>query len=159
MRKLAGLVVSVIVALVEHWLGETITVAVLSCCMLIFAGIVWRRASLLMAAPRANNCTKSYEIEGRLDNYVTIMAALAPIVQANDAATLVQLAPLLPIAQAGNAAFLSLLTQLPSQTASNSFITNSNSALTAGDEAAINGLVTAVNNLQSHLKSNNFEAP
>lgn len=150
LRDWAGAAVTIGTATVEHWLGETVAVAALTAVVVIFGGIVWRRVSMLMAAPRANNCTKAYDVENRLVNYMTIMAPLAPIVNANEFSTT-------------NAAFLAALSKLPSQTDSNSNLSTStpggaNAAWYSDVASCLNGVVDALNNLQSNLKSKDFEA-
>lgn len=83
LRDWLGTIVAVATAGVEHWLGETAAVAGLTALVVVCGGILWRRVSVLMAAPQANNCTKSYAVEERLVNYMAIMAPLAPLVTAN----------------------------------------------------------------------------
>lgn len=54
-----------------------------------------------------------------------------------------------PIATAGNAAFLATLSELPNQTNDND---------NTFSDTAFTGLANAVNNLQTHLQGNGFEA-
>ena len=63
-----------------------------------------------------------------------------------------------PILSAGNESFLSGLSLLPHQTTSNATISTTAGTFTNSERVAFNGLVNAVNNLQSNLQSNNFEA-
>jgi hypothetical protein len=83
LRDWLGTLATIISAVLEHWLGETVTVAALTAAVVVFGGILWRRMSILMAAPRANNCTKAYTVDQRLTDYIGIMAPLSPIVTAN----------------------------------------------------------------------------
>jgi hypothetical protein len=87
LRNWIGTAATIITALLEHWLGETVAVAALTAAVVIFGGLLWRRVSLLMAAPQTGNCTKAYEIEGRLNNYIGLMKGLAPIANANSVST------------------------------------------------------------------------
>ena len=141
-----GAAVTIVSAAVEHLLGETAAVAALTAAVVLAVGVLWRRVSVLMAAPRANNCTKAYAVEDRLVNYMQLMEGLAPIANANTGGITT------------NATFLAALAKLPHQTTSNSSISNSNGNLSSGDAAAINGVIAAVNNLQTNLQSNKFES-
>ncbi len=99
LRDWLGTAATIITALLEHWLGETVAVAALTAAVVIFGGLLWRRVSVLMAAPPTGNCTKAYEIEGRLNTYIGLMKGLAPIANANSVSTT-------------NATFLATLTQM-----------------------------------------------
>jgi hypothetical protein len=145
LRDWIGTAATISTAVVEHLLGETVAVAVLTVAVVVFGGILWRRVGLLMAAPRANNCTKAYAVEARLVNYMQIMDGLAPIATANSVFTT-------------NATFLSQLAKLPHQTNANSTISTTAGTFTTAERTAFNGLVNAVNNLQSNLQGQNFEA-
>lgn len=136
LRDLLGTLVTIAAAVVEHWLGETAAMAVLTAVVLVFGGLLWRRVSLLMARPQPHNCTKAYAVEQRLVGYMEIMAPLAPLVNANTPSNT-------------NATFLASLSKLPNQTTANS---------TAFNSTAFAGLASAVNNLQANLQGNNFEA-
>ena len=59
---------------------------------------------------------------------------------------------------ASNSTFLSSLSKLSHQTTANNTIDTTAGSLSTTDRNSINGLVNAVNNLQSHLQSNGFEA-
>lgn len=83
LRDWAGTAATITSAVLERWLGETLTVAALTAAVVVFGGILWRRVSILMAAPQPGNCTKAYAVEARLVNYMGLMAPLAPIVTAN----------------------------------------------------------------------------
>jgi hypothetical protein len=146
LRVWLGPAVSVAVAWVEHGLGETVAVAVLTAVVVIAGGILWRRVSVLMATGGGTqNCTKAYAVEDRLVNYMHIMAPLSPIVTANT-----------PVDT--NATFLAALSKLADQTTTNTLIVNGNGNLSSADAAAINGVIAAVNNLQTHLQGDKFEA-
>jgi hypothetical protein len=149
-RDWLGMASTIVSAFVEHWLGETVAVAVLTAVVVIGGGILWRRVSMLMSSPRPGNCTKSYAVDKRLTDYINLMAPLSPIVTANKFAT-------------ANASFLAGLSRLPHQTTSNGSITVStpggaNAAWYSNVESVVDGVVNAVNTLQVNLQAGKFES-
>lgn len=142
LRRWIGTIATVLSAVFEHWLGETVTVAVLTAAVVIFGGILWRRVSMLMAAPQPNNCTKAYSVEDRLVNYMGLMKGLAPIANANAFSTT-------------NATFLAGLSKLPHQSG---MATDGNTGSTwaTNERDFVNASIGYCNTLDADLQSNGF---
>jgi hypothetical protein len=142
LRDWLGTCATILSAVLEHWLGETMAVAALTVAVVVSGGILWRRVSVLMAAPQANNCTKSYDVEARLVNYMSIMAPLSPIVTANT-----------PVNT--NATFLAGLSKLPHQSglADDPF---SGSSWGSGERDYVNSSIDYINVIDGNLQSHGF---
>ena len=143
LRDWLGTAVTIATAVLEHWLGETVAVAALTTAVVIVGGILWRRVSLLMSAPRANNCTKSYDVENRLVNYMGLMKGLAPIANANSVSTT-------------NATFLAGLSKLPHQAGLGGDDPFGGSTWGTGERGYINECIDYINVIDGNLQSSGF---
>jgi hypothetical protein len=145
LRDWLGTAATIATALLEHWLGETAAVAALTAAVVIFGGLLWRRVSLLMAAPQTGNCTKAYELEGRLNNYIGLMKGLAPIANANSVSTT-------------NATFLAGLSQCGPQSYSAGNDGNTGSSWATGERGYINAASTSIDGVHGALVNHGFMA-
>jgi hypothetical protein len=144
LRDWAGTIVTVISAALEHWLGETMTVAALTAAVVVFGGILWRRVSVLMAAPQANNCTKAYAVEDRLVNYMGLMKGLAPIANANSVSTT-------------NATFLAGLSKLPHQSGlADDPYNGAGPNWQTGERGYVNSSIDYINVIDGNLQSHGY---
>jgi hypothetical protein len=154
LRAWLGAAATIASAAVEHWLGETVAVAVLTAAVVLVVGVLWRRVSILMATGGSTNCAKAYDVDDRLSNYMTIMAPLSPIVVANASGG----------SNPGNAAFLAGLKQMSAVTAgSSTFGGGAGCSTSTGDfnTTAINDLETLQdipNNIISVLQGSGYMA-
>jgi hypothetical protein len=100
--------------------------------------------------------SKVQTTESRIDDVVTALGSIHTSITTMQTS----LTALNPITTSGSTTinFLSNLSLLPHQTTANNTISTTAGTLSNADRVSINGLVNAVNNLQSNLQSNNFEA-
>jgi hypothetical protein len=94
--------------------------------------------------------------DSRVDDVVTNLGSIHTSISTMQGS----LTHLNPLISASTTAlnYLAGLSLLPHQTTANSTISTAAGTLSNPDRVSINGLVNAVNNLQSNLQNNNFEA-
>jgi len=100
--------------------------------------------------------SKVQTTDGRVDDVVTALGGIQSAISTMQT-SLTHLSPLIS-ASTTTLNYLVGLSLLPHQTTANNTISTTAGTLSNPDRVSINGLVNAVNNLQSNLQNNNFEA-